>query len=99
MLVTCRNCECRQKLTVKCLRCSKEFKHLPLPKEVLEVIPTKQIPVLELAVLEKWAIATALSYMPALQAAKTLGIGKSTLYRKIKEYGLENKKCQPQTTL
>ena len=45
--------------------------------------------IVPLAVLEKQAILNALAFTKddKLKAAKLLGIGKTTLYRKIKEYG------------
>jgi len=45
--------------------------------------------IVPLAVLEKQAILNALASTKddKLKAAKLLGIGKTTLYRKIKEYG------------
>jgi len=46
--------------------------------------------VLTLADLEKQAILGAIRTLNGdkLQAAKLLGIGKTTLYRKLKEYGI-----------
>jgi two-component system response regulator HydG len=45
--------------------------------------------IVPLAVLEKQAIQNALKALndDKLKAAKMLGIGKTTLYRKLKEYG------------
>jgi transcriptional regulator with PAS, ATPase and Fis domain len=45
--------------------------------------------IVPLAALEKQAILNALAFTKddKLKAAKLLGIGKTTLYRKIKEYG------------
>jgi DNA-binding NtrC family response regulator len=47
--------------------------------------------VVPIAELEKQAIVTALDHVKGdkLLAAKLLGIGKTTLYRKLKEYGAE----------
>lgn len=45
--------------------------------------------IVRLAVLEKEAIQNALNVLKddKLKAARMLGIGKTTLYRKLKEYG------------
>ena len=45
--------------------------------------------IVPLAVLEKQAIQNALKLLndDKLKAARVLGIGKTTLYRKLKEYG------------
>jgi transcriptional regulator with PAS, ATPase and Fis domain len=45
--------------------------------------------IVRLAVLEKEAIQNALNVLndDKLKAARMLGIGKTTLYRKLKEYG------------
>ena len=45
--------------------------------------------IVPLATLEKQAIANALKVVndDKLKAARLLGIGKTTLYRKLKEYG------------
>jgi two-component system response regulator HydG len=47
-------------------------------------------PLLTLEELEKQAILSALRHLKGdkMQAAKLLGIGKTTLYRKLKEYGI-----------
>ncbi len=48
------------------------------------------VPVTTLADLEKQAILSTIRTLHGdkLQAAKLLGIGKTTLYRKLKEYGI-----------
>jgi two-component system response regulator HydG len=48
--------------------------------------------ILPIAELEKEAILTALEHLRGdkLMAARLLGIGKTTLYRKLKEYGYQN---------
>jgi len=65
---------------------------LPSP-EVPKALPTgdEQAPVLPLAELEKRAIIAALDYTRGDRAvaAHLLGIGRTTLYRKLKEYRLE----------
>jgi two-component system response regulator HydG len=47
--------------------------------------------ILPLIELEKQAILQAIDHVHGdkLEAAKLLGIGKTTLYRKLKEYGAE----------
>jgi len=52
--------------------------------------PNKQNRILPLAELEKQAILEALQQLMAtsLMTARALGIGKTTLYRKLKEYGI-----------
>jgi DNA-binding NtrC family response regulator len=54
------------------------------------VVPGKQARILPLAELEKQAILDALQQLNGdkLMTARALGIGKTTLYRKLKEYGI-----------
>jgi two-component system response regulator HydG len=54
------------------------------------VAPAKQARILPLAELEKQAILEALQQLNGdkLMTARALGIGKTTLYRKLKEYGI-----------
>jgi two-component system response regulator HydG len=54
------------------------------------VTPGKQAKILPLAELEKQAILDALQQLNGdkLMTARALGIGKTTLYRKLKEYGI-----------
>jgi DNA-binding NtrC family response regulator len=54
------------------------------------VAPGKQANILPLAELEKQAILDALQQLNGdkLMTARALGIGKTTLYRKLKEYGI-----------
>jgi DNA-binding NtrC family response regulator len=55
----------------------------------LEQMPTRSVPVLPLAELEKRAILNAVSYSKdKISIARELGIGKTTLYRKLKKYGI-----------
>jgi transcriptional regulator with PAS, ATPase and Fis domain len=56
----------------------------------LGVPPSSRVPVLPLAQLEKQAILETLRKLNGdkLLAARLLGIGKTTLYRKLKEYGI-----------
>ncbi|MCU1333668.1 MAG: two component, sigma54 specific, transcriptional regulator, Fis family [Candidatus Angelobacter sp.] len=53
-------------------------------------VPGKQARILPLAELEKQAILDALQQLNGdkLMTARALGIGKTTLYRKLKEYGI-----------
>ncbi len=62
---------------------------MPL-REVLETAAAASPRVTSLAEMEKKAILDAIQRLNGdkLQAAKLLGIGKTTLYRKLKEYGL-----------
>jgi transcriptional regulator of acetoin/glycerol metabolism len=50
------------------------------------------MPVLPLAEMEKRAIIQALQYTKGdrVMAAHLLGIGRTTLYRKLKEYGIQD---------
>ncbi|HZU29555.1 MAG TPA: sigma-54 dependent transcriptional regulator [Candidatus Angelobacter sp.] len=54
------------------------------------IAPSKQARILPLAELEKQAILDALQQLNGdkLMTARALGIGKTTLYRKLKEYGI-----------
>jgi DNA-binding NtrC family response regulator len=56
-------------------------------------VPGKQSKILPLAELEKQAILDALQQLNGdkLMTARALGIGKTTLYRKLKEYGISNR--------
>jgi DNA-binding NtrC family response regulator len=56
------------------------------------VSPSKQARILPLAELEKQAILEALQQLNGdkLMTARALGIGKTTLYRKLKEYGINH---------
>jgi len=56
------------------------------------VTPGKQARILPLAELEKQAILDALQQLNGdkLMTARALGIGKTTLYRKLKEYGISH---------
>ena len=56
------------------------------------VLPGKQSRILPLADLEKQAILEALQQLNGdkLMTARALGIGKTTLYRKLKEYGISH---------
>jgi transcriptional regulator of acetoin/glycerol metabolism len=49
-------------------------------------------PVLPLAEMERRAILNALEYTKGdrVMAAQLLGIGRTTLYRKLKEYGIQS---------
>ena len=49
------------------------------------------MPILPLAEMEKRAIVQALQYTKGdrVMASHLLGIGRTTLYRKIKEYGIQ----------
>lgn len=68
----------------------------PAPAVVPEAIP-ETANVLPLAELEKQAILDTLKKLKGdkLLAARLLGIGKTTLYRKIKEYGIPDSAAQP----
>jgi DNA-binding NtrC family response regulator len=61
------------------------------------VVPGKQARILPLAELEKQAILEALQQLNGdkLMTARALGIGKTTLYRKLKEYGIAHWESTP----
>jgi two-component system response regulator HydG len=61
------------------------------------VEPGKQAKILPLAELEKQAILEALQQLNGdkLMTARALGIGKTTLYRKLKEYGITHWSVPP----
>jgi DNA-binding NtrC family response regulator len=76
-----------------------------LPANLINVVvssPTagSETPVPSLEALERRAILRALEETGGdrLRAAKLLGIGKTTIYRKLKEYGLENSPDIPPAT-
>jgi len=56
------------------------------------VTPGRQTRILPLAEMEKQAILDALQQLNGdkLMTARALGIGKTTLYRKLKEYGISH---------
>ncbi|HXA85247.1 MAG TPA: sigma-54 dependent transcriptional regulator [Candidatus Dormibacteraeota bacterium] len=60
-------------------------------------VPGKQARILPLAELEKQAILEALQQLNGdkLMTARALGIGKTTLYRKLKEYGISHWASSP----
>jgi DNA-binding NtrC family response regulator len=64
------------------------------------VVPGKQARILPLAELEKQAILEALQQLNGdkLMTARALGIGKTTLYRKLKEYGIAHWDSAPMPT-
>jgi DNA-binding NtrC family response regulator len=61
------------------------------------VVPGQQAKILPLVELEKQAILDALQQLHGdkLMTARALGIGKTTLYRKLKEYGITNWASSP----
>jgi two-component system response regulator HydG len=63
----------------------------PVPEIGAEQVVEEE-PVLPLAALEKQAILDTLKRLNGdkLLAARLLGIGKTTLYRKLKEYGISD---------
>jgi two-component system response regulator HydG len=64
------------------------------------VVPGKQARILPLAELEKQAILEALQQLNGdkLMTARALGIGKTTLYRKLKEYGITHWQSSPMSS-
>ncbi len=68
---------------------------MPL-REVLEAASAQAPGVTSLADLEKQAILDAIRHLNGdkLKAAQLLGIGKTTLYRKLKEYGISDAMVQ-----
>jgi transcriptional regulator of acetoin/glycerol metabolism len=63
----------------------RNFQAFPKP----EIKGTEQESIIPLEQVEKQAILHAIDVLKGdkLQAARRLGIGKTTLYRKLKEYG------------
>jgi transcriptional regulator of acetoin/glycerol metabolism len=63
---------------------------VPVTAAALGAPGSNRVPVLPLAQLEKEAILETLRKLNGdkLLAARLLGIGKTTLYRKLKEYGI-----------
>lgn len=61
------------------------------------VVPGKQARIIPLVDLEKQAILDALQQLNGdkLMTARALGIGKTTLYRKLKEYGISHWNSSP----
>ena len=68
----------------------------PVNEHSTESDPAVDETVHSLAEIEKETILSALMKLKGdkLRAAKLLGIGKTTLYRKLKEYGLEDRLLQ-----
>ena len=66
--------------------------HRPISKTPVAAIPEMDKEVQSLATLERETILSTLLKLKGdkLRAARLLGIGKTTLYRKLKEYGLED---------
>ncbi len=61
-----------------------------MPREHREVMGASQDGIVSIAEMEKHAILGTIRQLKGdkLMAAKLLGIGKTTLYRKLKEYGI-----------
>lgn len=75
----------------KALERDRELAPVPLLAPVQSPAPASYImPIVTLAEMEKRAIVQAMQYTrnDRLMAAHLLGIGRTTLYRKIKEYGI-----------
>ena len=64
--------------------------NLQNPRRAATTVPAGDEPVLQLSELERQAILRAVTEARGdkLLAARMLGIGKTTLYRKLKEYGV-----------
>src|SRR5579864_292285 len=67
--------------------------------QVVSIAAGVKARIMTLAELEKQAIVTALSQLDGdkLTTAKMLGIGKTTLYRKLKEYGITDRWSMAET--
>jgi transcriptional regulator with PAS, ATPase and Fis domain len=69
------------------------LKHLPesLQNQEIKSIPTENQELYELSALEKRAIERALNHHNGniTKASKALGIGRNTLYEKMKKYGIK----------
>ncbi|HEY6253377.1 MAG TPA: sigma-54 dependent transcriptional regulator [Candidatus Angelobacter sp.] len=61
--------------------------------QVVSIVSGAKAKILTLAEMEKQAIVAALNQLDGdkLMTARMLGIGKTTLYRKLKEYGINNR--------
>ena len=81
----------RQQLEVETLRVDRRIPEDRVQRSVLPSAATSQPAIVSIAELEKQAILTAIHFLNGdkLMAAKLLGIGKTTLYRKLKEYGID----------
>jgi len=101
-MIQCRACEFIQPEGDACKRCGRVF-HAPaipsLPVEVVQPGSSPKKPCASelprpktLAELERDAIATAIASQSPREAAKALGIGASTIYRKMRLYGLSHTK-------
>lgn len=68
--------------------------HFQQDHDGISTLPTEALPpqVISIAEMEKQAILGAIKQLNGdkLMAARLLGIGKTTLYRKLKEYGIES---------
>ena len=69
----------------------RELAAVPSPAQTNSAATAFVMPILPLAEMEKRAIVQALQYTKGdrVMAAHLLGIGRTTLYRKIKEYGIQ----------
>lgn len=81
----------RQQLEVETLRVDTRVSSDRLPRVLTAGQATAAPTIVSIAELEKQAILMAIRSLNGdkLMAAKLLGIGKTTLYRKLKEYGID----------
>jgi transcriptional regulator of acetoin/glycerol metabolism len=65
----------------------RELREIRDELHLAEFVEKATVTIKPLAVVERRAILAAVEKHPPLHAAKTLGIGKTTLYRKLTSYG------------
>lgn len=101
-MIICKACELKQEpITPKCRRCGKLLiPQGPLPVQGFRqekaftdalpfiVVTADMKPVVPLAKLERDAIENALRQYEPMKAAELLGIGKTTIYRYIRDHQL-----------
>ncbi|HZP06179.1 MAG TPA: helix-turn-helix domain-containing protein [Terracidiphilus sp.] len=81
--ILCPHCELKQAPAQQCRRCQTAFTY---PAEIGDSLATRPLPTLAQAERELIQAAMALYGNDAGRAAKAIGIGRTTLYRKMKGY-------------
>lgn len=95
--VTCRNCECSQTNGPSCRRCGRPFPNYqpPPPAPPPEPTPLERFASAVALITDPWPeierviiLARIAKYQGSvLAAARSLGMGKTSMYRKLREYG------------